>query len=276
MRKTIIMTLFALLLASGPALAQFEGVLELKMTMTSKGASGGGTINVAIAKAGTRSDMNMQMGHMNMKMVVLQRSDASNTVYQINDASKTYTEIDMSKTREKAAEQETQEYTVEKLGQEDILGYKTQHILVKQKNPEAGKGITTELWTAKDVLSYEAFNKLQVRRGKWSGGSRFVQALKDAGADGLPLKAVTTSPDGGQVITEVVSIQKKAPPASLFEIPAGYTKSASGPMNATGGMSGPQSDEAKQKMQEALKNMSPEQRERVEKMMKQRQSGSQQ
>jgi coenzyme F420-reducing hydrogenase alpha subunit len=47
-------------------------------------------------------------------------------------------------------------------------------------------------------------------------------------------------------------------------------------MNATGGMSGPQSDEAKQKMQEALKNMSPEQRERVEKMMKQRQSGSQQ
>jgi hypothetical protein len=29
-------------------------------------------------------------------------------------------------------------------------------------------------------------------------------------------------------------------------------------------------------MQEALKNMSPEQRERVEKMMKQRQSGSQQ
>ena len=36
MRKRISPTLFALLLAAGPAFAQFEGVLEMKMTMAGK------------------------------------------------------------------------------------------------------------------------------------------------------------------------------------------------------------------------------------------------
>jgi len=76
---------------------------------------------------------------------------------------------------------------------------------------------------------------------------------------------------------EVVKIDKKSLPASTFEIPADYTKSEGGLMDMMGGMSGPQADEAnkkmgeaQQRMQEALKNMSPEQREMIEKMMKQR------
>ena len=40
-------------------------------------------------------------------------------------------------------------------------------------------------------------------------------------------------------------------------------------------MSGPQADEAKKRMDEALKNMSPEQREMIEKMMKQRSAPNQ-
>ena len=35
-------------------------------------------------------------------------------------------------------QQKTPEYTVEKLGQETILGYKTQHVLVKEKNAANG------------------------------------------------------------------------------------------------------------------------------------------
>ena len=37
MCKRISPTLFAFLLAAGPAFAQFEGVLEMKMTMAGKG-----------------------------------------------------------------------------------------------------------------------------------------------------------------------------------------------------------------------------------------------
>ena len=274
MCKRISPTLLALLLAGSSALAQFEGVLEMKMTTATKDQEigGGGTMSVQVAQAGTRCEMNMQMGAMGMKMVVLQKTDTPNTLYHVNDANKTYTEIDLSKMREMAGQQQdSRKYTVEKLGQESILGYKTQHVLVKEKNPD-GKGTTTEMWTAKDLLDYVTFSKMQVHQGKGGSEEALAKALKDAGADGLPLKSISTTADGTKVTMEVTKADKKSLPASTFEIPAGYTKSAGGMM---GGMSGPQADEAKKKMDEALKNMSPEQREMIEKMMKQRKAPGQ-
>jgi hypothetical protein len=276
MRKIIHPTLFALLLAALPAYAQFEGVLEMKMTIAGKDSDigGGGTMNVAVGKAGFRSEMNMQMGAMEMKMVMLQKKDTPDTLYQINDAGKSYTETDLAKMREMAGQQQDSgKYTVEKLGQENILGYKTQHVLVKENNAGTGKGMTTELWTAKELLDYETFSKMQVRQGR-KGGVALAKALKDVGADGLPLKSIVTTEDGGKVTMEVVKVDKKSLPASAFEIPAGYTKSAGGMMDMMGGMSGPQADESSKRMNEALKNLTPEQREQVEKMMKQRKAGN--
>jgi hypothetical protein len=286
MLKRISPTLFALLLAAGPAFGQFEGVLEMKMTTAGKDGEfgGSGTMNVAVAKAGTRSEVNMQMGAMGMKMVMLQKIATPDVLYQINDGSKTYSEIDLAKIREMAGQHEdTRTYSVEKLGQETILGYKTQHVLVKEKTAASDSGMTTELWTAKDLLDYATFSKLQAQRGKAAGQEALVKALKDAGADGLPLKSIATTGEGTKVIMEVVKVDKKSLPAATFEIPAGYTKSEGGLMDMMGGSSGPQADEAKkqmteaqQKMQEALKNMTPEQREMIEKMMKQRKAPSQQ
>jgi hypothetical protein len=74
---------------------------------------------------------------------------------------------------------------------------------------------------------------------------------------------------------EVVKVDKKSLPASMFEIPADYSKSAGGMMDMMGGMSGPQADEAKKKMDDAMKNLSPEQRDMIEKMMKQRKAPNQ-
>ena len=129
--------------------------------------------------------------------------------------------------------------------------------------------MTTEMWAAKDLLDYATFSKMQVRQGKGAGEEAMVKALKDAGADGLPLKYIMTTGDGSKVTMEVVKVDKKSLPASTFEIPAGYTKSEGGIMGMMGGMSGPQADEAKKRMDEAMKNMTPEQREMIEKMMKQ-------
>jgi hypothetical protein len=284
MLKNISPAVFALFLAASSAFAQFEGVLEMKMTMANKDGevgSGGGTINVAVAKAGARSEMNMQMGGMGMKMVMLQRTDTPDTLYRIDDANKTYSEMDLSKMKELAAQRpETRKYTVEKLGQETILGYKTQHVLVKEKGPD-GEGTATEMWTAKDFLDYATFSKMQPRQGK-GGEVALLKALKDAGADGMPLKSIATTAEGTKVTMEVVKANKKSLPASTFEIPAGYTKSEGGLMGMMGGMSGPQGDkaqqsmgDAKKRMDEALKNMPPEQREMIEKMMKQRQAPGQ-
>ena len=68
---------------------------------------------------------------------------------------------------------------------------------------------------------------------------------------------------------------QKPLPASTFDIPAGYTKSTDALRSIMGGGSGPQSDEARKKMGEAGKNLTPEQKQLLEKMMKDRKAGNQ-
>lgn len=279
MRTKFQLYLASLLLAALPALAQFEGVLEMKLTTTDKEGNnlGGGTMNISLGKAGARSELNMQHGAMGIKMVMLQKSDTPDKTYHINDAARTYTEIDLAKLKAMASQHPDETpYTVEKLGQEKLLGYNTQHVLVKQKDPAAADVSATEMWTAKDFGDYESFSRLQVRHGRMPGQAGLVKALKDAGAEGMPLKSISSNPDGSKTTMEVVKAEKKALPASTFEIPPGYTKSEGGMMDMMGGMTGAQGEaarkqmeDAKKKMDEALKNMTPEQRQMFEKMMKQ-------
>ena len=283
MRKRINLTVVALLLAAGPVFAQFEGVLEMKMTMAGMGGEGGGTMNVSVGKAGSRSEINMQMGPMDMKMVMLQKNDTPDTLYRINDADKSYAEMNLAKMRDMAGQQmSAKKYTVEKLGQETLLGYKTQHVLLKEQDAGDGKGMSIEMWSARDLLDYATFSKLQARRGKGAGEEAMIKALKDADADGMPLKSIATTPDGMKLTMEVVKVDKKSLPASTFEIPTGYTKSEGGMMDMMGGMSGPQAGEARKnlgdvqkQMEDAMKNMTPEQREMIQKMMKQQKARGQ-
>ena len=215
------------------------------------------------------------MGGIGMKMVMLQKTDTPNTLYHITDATKSYTEVDLTKAPANAAQQPASDkYTVNKFGQEDILGYKTQHVMVTKKDPGPASALTTEMWTANDLMDYATFSKMQSRQGKGGDEEAMLKALKAAGADGLPLKSISTTPDGTKVTMEVVKVDKKTLPASMFEIPAGYTKSAGGMTDMRGGASGPQADEAKQKLDEAMKNMTPEQRDMIEKMMKQRKAAN--
>jgi hypothetical protein len=271
MRNKLALYLVPMLAAASTGFAQFEGVMEMKVTMTGNegGKQGNGTLKLAVSRAGARNEMNMQMEQMTMKMVMLFKNDSPDTMYRINDADKTYSVVDLAKLRQMAGPGRADEkFTVKKLGEEEILGYKTQHVLV------TGRNNTTELWTAKDLFDYGTFSKLQARAGRAGNAEAMNKALKDAHAEGMPLRSIATAPDGGKVTMEVVKAEKQSLPASTFEIPPGYTKSAGGMMDMMGGMSGLQADEAKKKMDEALKNMSPEQREMIEKMMKQRQGGN--
>jgi hypothetical protein len=114
----------------------------------------------------------------------------------------------------------------------------------------------------------EIYSRMQARQ-RAAGGANLFKALQDAGADGVPMRTVVATPDGGKVTMDTISVDRTAPAASLFEVPAGYTESKGGIF----GMHGQQSDEIKKRMEEAMKNMTPEQREMVEKAMKQRGGG---
>ena len=114
--------------------------------------------------------MKMKMGPMTVNMVMFQKNDSPNILYRVNDANKTYTETDLAKMKEMASQQQAnRKYTVEKLGRETFLSYKTQHVLVKEQVADGATGMTMELWMAKDLLDYETFSKMQVRRGKGAG-----------------------------------------------------------------------------------------------------------
>jgi hypothetical protein len=261
--KKISRGLLVLLVSALPAWAQFEGVMDMKMTLTDpSGANqGGGDIVVSVGKPGFRSDLNMQMPQMSMKMVMLFKESTPDVMYQINDEAKSYSEIPMPKNADAAkATADADKYTVKKLGEEKILGYKTQHVLAIHN------GSTNELWLAKDFLDYNMFKRLQGRQAQ----AGLEKALKDAGVEGMPLKSIMPGPMGGKMTMEVVKADKKSLPASTFDIPAGYTKSEGGLMNALSGASGPQVDAAKKQMEEAMKNMTPEQRKQLEEIMKRR------
>ena len=114
--------------------------------------------------------------------------------------------------------------------------------------------MTLELWTAKDLLDYATFSKMQAGRGKFAGEEALIKALKDADADGLPLKCITTTPEGTKVTMEVVKAEKKSLLASTFEIPAGYTNSTS-VLDTKSDMASRKAERAKKQRDQLLQRM---------------------
>jgi hypothetical protein len=264
MKRNLFAILAGAVLVAAPALAQFEGEITMKMTMR----EGAGTGKNYLSKAGVRSELDIQTSRMPMKMTTLVRSATPDLVYLINDAQKSYTEIDSKKTREqleKMRGKDSDKWTVKKLGKETVNGYSCEHLFIA--NGEDAKS-EMEWWTSKDIagLSYESMRGL-MRRGSQSDEG-IMKALRDAGADGFAVKMVTREKGSPTPVMtmELTKVEKRSLPASLFEIPAGYKKQE----GMMGAMASP---EAQEKMRKAMENLTPEQRKQIEDMMKAKQQG---
>jgi len=248
--KKLLLCLSVLLCAAPVLRAGFEGTIDMKMTSP----GGGGTMRVAVGKAGSRSDVTMGIKGMTMTQSTLVKASEPGKVYRINDAAKSYTVVNM-KTDRAAAAKMNEEYTVEKLGVEKVGGYDCAHVRVT-----GSRGQKAELWTTKDIGSFGTASRLMGERSGVEPG--FEKSLRDADADGFPVKSIHFGPRGENITMELVSVSKKAPPAARFEIPAGYAERSDAMMPA--GMNMPP-EAAK-----AMEDMSPEQREMMEKMMNRR------
>ena len=264
MKKAFGTVLAAAALAAAPALAQFEG--EIDMKITGQGMSGTG--KMFVSKAGSRSEMDMQTANMPVHMATLMKFSNPDVMYLINDKAKTYSEMDLKKTRETAAKMKSEKeaYSAKLLGSEKILGYSTKHVLLSRP----GDRSEMEVWTTKDLLglSYETMRGL-MRRGPGEDDGAMLKALRDAGADGFFVKMITREKGKPEPLTtmELTKAERRSLPASLFEIPAGYQKQE-GMMGAAGVVS----PEAAEAMRKAMENMTPEQRKQLEEMMKKQQN----
>lgn len=227
-------------------LAQNGAFIQFKMT-SNKGASG--NVNVNYSEFGSISETNLSMPQMpgkTMRTKFLVQKDKPGIIFTIHDDSKTYSEMTPQ------SRNDTKTYTVKKLGEETVNGYKCIHASISD-------GIETEeVWNTKDIPDYAKYEEVMKSDAKMSSARR-EQALRDAGCGGFPVKMYHKGDREGDMTVELVKLEKRTFPKSDFEIPAGYTKSGS--TTSTGN--------SDVKSQQEIMNMTPEERAKyVEEMKK--------
>ena len=95
------------------------------------------------------------------------------------------------------------------------------------------------------------------------------KAAKKAGIHGYPMRIIAKTAAGKEKHRfEVVKVERRKVPASAFEVPAGYRQGGIVDVMAQTPEQQRQIEEAQRQAAEAMKNMSPEQRQMVEEMMK--------
>jgi len=249
-----------LLIVARPAWAAFEGYIEMKMSMK----EGAGTMKGQISSVGARTEVEArvaQMGDMPVTMTMLMKFSNPDVVYMLNDATKTYVEINVKDIGNAAKNRPDKEYTVKKLGKEKVAGYVCEHLLLT-----ANDGRETEVWTTKALVDLAVFREY-MQRNRQAEFQGIMKALKDAGAEGFIAKMISRDKTGAPVVTlELVKAEKRAVPASLLEIPAGYKKQE-GMLGMMPGMM-PISPEQQQTLDKAMEKLTPEQRKMLEGIMK--------
>ncbi len=238
--KTIItVLLFAIL---KPCMAQ-SGYMEMKMTYDKGGA--GGTFKVYYSPAGSRVETEMKLDKMPnpVQMFSIIKKSNPNIVIQVNETGKTYSEMDISKNKNSASKNETT-YTVKKVGNEKLNGYNCVHVIVT-----SSKGDVEDMWSSKDIADFEIYHQANKNNPRYGSSEEKLKALRDAGAEGFPVKIVWVKKDS-KITMELVKIEKKDIPSSMFEVPAGYKKQETA-VNPFG---------ADMKSAEEIQKMTPEER----------------
>jgi hypothetical protein len=256
-----------LLLAPAIAFAQTEGVATFRFTLphTSE-ASPNANYRMFFSRNAVRMEMQMDLSSRSkgsrppgapstFTMTMIQKISDPDRIYTLSDAQKTYSVMDLAKIRQ-SAPQENETWTVKRLGRDRVAGIACDNAVMSSST-----GNQVEVCIASDLVYssgwWEAMNQRSGRSGRW------VRAMADAGLKGFPIRMRFKSAKNEQdrVEMELVSLERKSVPASLFEIPAGYRE--------TSGLVG-MTPEQQKKMDDALAKMTPEQRKAYEDAMKKR------
>lgn len=261
------LAVLCLTLLAGPALAaDFEGVITGKPTKSDPGKPGLESMKMFLSPAGWRMEATGDMtqkgakgaaGEETFRMTVLWRAAEPAVTYILNDASKAYLKHDISKDKEVIAGIE--EPKVEKLGKATFLGRSVQKVKVTYKDR------TQELWVDTSLkFPAAALAALSRENGAQNASWR---ALEKAGVGGIPLKEVNADGTSGW---EATSVERKSLPTSLFQVPAGFHEAKDALEMAPPGKQA----ELRKQRDEMMKKMTPEQRARMEEMMKKYQQGT--
>ncbi|WP_185731286.1 DUF4412 domain-containing protein [Larkinella rosea] len=186
-----------------------QGTVEYKMTMARGGQSQSTTSTMYFSNGNVRTDVSIPMPGTTtpMKQSILFLAASPNTIYTLNDASKTYSETKTDKTPPQSGAT-----IVKVLGKEKIQNLNCTHAMIT-----LDKG-SMEVWTSKDIPGYDKLLSYWNSNNSL-GGAKMLDELKKNGADGFFVRMKNSG-----ITTELVRYDLKAVDASLFEIPKEYKK----------------------------------------------------
>ena len=219
------------------AFAQSEGIAEFKGT-TNAGA--GRTIQtsgkVYFARAvAYRSEWKTDMSNLfkgrympgggmlaRRKTITIQKLSEPDRVISLDEERKTYRITDLKSLRgEVAPGPSSNTYAVKKLGRDTVAG-----LACEKATVTSSEGTRSELCVATEMIPSSAWGAAQNWR---EGSSDMVKALRDAGLDGFPIR-MTIYPNGesqAAYTLELVRLERRPVPSSVFEVPPGYAKAKS-------------------------------------------------
>lgn len=187
---------------------------------------------------GTRLESEMNLPGLGLKKTIMIMPKSNpDMIYTIDEEKKSYTEI-----KQEADINDSEAYTVEIIGQEKVAGYNCTHAKVKTM------GQVFEIWTTKEIDGYkELYNQAMLQKQSFGMDKAMRNNEQLMGI----IVRVKNDNKKESFTMELVKFEKGNYPASMFQIPAGYTK----------GMSFDPSQ---------MQNMSPEERQKMlEEMIKQ-------
>ena len=268
---------FALALSALPALAEFEGVIDMKMEGGGAAAMSG-TGKTYVTKRAWRSEMEMSSeemrknpemlkatgGKTSVRLIMLGKLSEPGISYMINENTKTYARIDAAEMAKDLPKDTERKWSVKRLGKDHVAGLACENV----RAVETGKKTEYEICVSTELASGEWMRALQ---GQQRGaGGIWVKALKDAGVEGFPVRMVIKESETGPVTMkmEATKVERKSLPASLFEVPPGYKETSMMGAMAQNPEQAKQMEDAQKQMKEAMDKMTPEQRKQMEEMMK--------
>jgi hypothetical protein len=230
-----------LLAAAAAARAQSEGVAEFKGSMA---WSGGHTIPSAgkayFARDAYRMEWEVDLSAVaakgkapagavpaRYKTITIQKLSDPDHALQINEVRRTYAIADLKKLRESLAGRERPTYSVKKLGRDKVAGYSCVRALVTSSS-----GTESELCVAVDLIVPSSWLFAFTRK---EASDNMLTALRDNGLQGFPIRLTVRGGAGKEAVStmELVRFERKSLPASLFEVPAGYTQTDEVSLNLT-------------------------------------------
>lgn len=213
-KHLLLIPIAALTICAAPFNAPVNNGTVFNLSMvSSRGMSG--NITVYYDVPGTRIEVNASANGFPVKKTSIVKKAEPNTVYQLDDNSKTYTVTDVSHV-ESGKTAELTKATL--IGSDSLNGYFCKHCKVTQGTK------TWEVWTTSAITEYTQFSAV-MNNQRYLGNHDMHDALKTINADGFPVKTILTDKDG-TTTTELRSVEHKPLDAALFAIPQSYKEGA--------------------------------------------------